>query len=178
MTDKIKALTESVAAQAEKLDASIAEERAAEAGLLEAVIVSVRPALRALSNRLLERRETTADGVLTVSFLPFRGLVLVNNEQAVNGKWEGASLVVVEDGGLVELIVGGHYSVSAAGSLLQWAFRGLTPAAAAKRYSVRACVEVLAEKLTEYANGNAGKTAAKAMAQADRLRAVITLLKA
>ena len=179
MTDKIKNLADVVAAQSKTLDNSIAAEREAEASLLEAVIENVRPALRALSSRLMERREVTGNGeVLTVTFLPFRGLRLVDNERlASDGKYDGASLAVAEDGTLTELIVGGHQSGPGGGSLQQWAYRTLTPDAAAKRYSVRACIDTLVNKLEEYADGNATKTAAKATAQVARLRAVITLLK-
>jgi hypothetical protein len=43
-------------------------------------------------------------------------------------------------------------------------------------YTLSDCVSVLTEKLTQYANGAAGRTALKARARAERLRALCLLL--
>jgi hypothetical protein len=47
----------------------------------------------------------------------------------------------------------------------------------ALHYPIAECVDAIRAKLEEYANGNAGRTAQKALAKAERLRAITVLLK-
>ena len=155
MTDKkLTELTALVVEQSAQLSGAIQSERSTSSDLLRAVVESIRPALRALSSRL-------EDGSL-----PLRGCVLI---RCATDDKPCVSLVLMEDGGFLRL-TGPRDNGS-------WSWTDLTDAEVVREYALSECTEAIRTKLEEYARGNAGRTAKKALDKAERLRAITVLLK-
>jgi hypothetical protein len=150
MTDKLEHLAELVARQATDLEDSIRQERASGGELLTAVVESIRPALRALSSKL--------------GPTPIRGAVLIHDDRVPR-----VALVLTEAGQFLRLT--GPDTVGA------YSWLDLSAEVTALHYPIAECVDAIRLKLEEYASGNAGRTAKKAFAKAEQLRALTVLLK-
>ncbi|MBP7675762.1 MAG: hypothetical protein KBB14_05520, partial [Thermoanaerobaculia bacterium] len=111
--EKITNLSRSVAEQHSTMEAAFAEERAAEEDLLGQLVEAVRPALRALSSRLLASERTFwPDNISTAtekSYHEERGVRLAgsgperDHPRANRGTIEGFDLVLLGDGTFARL---------------------------------------------------------------------------
>lgn len=177
-----------VEAQHGALVAAIDEETTAEAALLEKVVDLVRPALKALSSRLLaSERVFWPDSVSTAteeSYHEERGVRLAgsgperDHPRANDGAIEGTDLVLLEDGTFAR--------VDWSGSWTRWQGRTSHEESELTRLSLADVVAgwdvddiagALVGKLEGHVNGNAPKTTAAAKARAETLRAVVALLE-
>lgn len=180
-------LAANVAAQHDEMTAAVEEERAAEERLLGQLVEAVRPALRALSSRLLEsERVWWPDNISTAtekSYHEERGVRLAgsgperDHPRANDGAIEGTDLVLLESGDFVR--------VDWSGSWTRWQGRTSHEESALTRLSLADVVagwdvddvsRALVERLEAQVNGRAPKTTAAAKDRAEKLRAVVALL--
>lgn len=185
--ETLAALAATVAGQHGELEAAVEEKRAAEAELLGKVVEAARPALRALSSRILRSERTWwPDSVSTATEKDYheeRGVRLHGEgpsrdyPRANRGSVEGADLVLLDDGTFARLDWSGSWS--------KWQGEGETEESALTRLSPRDVVESwdvallasrLHERLEAHATGNAAKRTAAAREKAEKLRAVSQLL--
>lgn len=176
-----------VEAQHGALVAAIEEEATAEAALLARVVDIVRPALRALSSRLLaSERVFWPDNVSTAteqSYHEERGVRLAgsgperDHPRANDGAIEGLDLVLLEDGTFARLDWSGSWTRwQGRTSHEESALTRLTLADVVAGWDVDDLSRVLVEKLEAQVNGRAPKTTAAAKDRAEKLRAVSALL--
>jgi len=175
-----------VEAQHGALTEAIEEEATAEAALLARVVDLVRPALRALSSRLLaSERVFWPDSVSTAtekSYHEERGVILAGTgperdyPRANDGAIEGTDLVLLADGTFARL--------DWSGSWTRWQGRTSEETSTLTRLSLADVVETwdvdeiaatLSERLEAQLAGRSGKTTASARERAERLRAVARL---
>lgn len=176
-----------VEAQHGALAEAIEEEATAEAALLARVVDLVRPALRALSSRLLaSERVFWPDSVSTAtekSFHEERGVRLHgtgperDHPRANDGAIEGTDLVLLDDGTFARL--------DWRGSWTRWQGRTSHEESELTRISLADVVagwdvddisRALVGKLEAQVNGRAQKTMAAAIERAQKLRCVAALL--
>jgi hypothetical protein len=184
---QIASLSLTVAEQHNRLTSAIGEERQAAAALLEKIVDASRPALRALSSRILaSERVFWPDSVSTAterSFHDERGVRLAGSgpkrdyPRANDGAVEGTDLYLLADGTFARL--------EWEGSWTKWQGRAseetstLTPITALEvvaDWPLEDVVDELAERLRHQLAGRAEKTTATAIFRAERLRAVSTIL--
>ena len=185
--EKITNLSRSVAEQHATMEAAFDEERAAEEELLEKIVDASRPALRALSSRILaSERVFWPDSVSTAterSFHDERGVRLDGNgperdhPRANDGGIGGTDLVLLDDGTFVRLDWTGTWT--------RWQGRTSEETSTLTRITLRDVVETwdvdviaatLSERLEAQATGRASKTTASARQRTEKLRAVAALL--
>lgn len=178
-----------VAALAEDYAQAIRDERAAEAAVLDSVIASVKPALRALSSRMISSSYETSgrNGCNPVSRTEYhapRGFVLVDDydrdrdETGNRGQLGGTRLVVLTDGSLAVLERTGHFS-HWQGEADTWEST-LTPVTAVEAmdvYKLDDCLSSIRTGLDKQLAGNASTASLSARERTDKLRAVTALLK-
>ncbi|HPA50134.1 MAG TPA: hypothetical protein PLP50_00915 [Thermoanaerobaculia bacterium] len=182
-------LAANVAAQHDEMTAAVEEERAAEERLLGQLVEAVRPALRALSSRLLASERTFwPDNVSTATEKDYhdeRGVRLAgsgperDHPRANDGGIEGTDLVLLEDGTFARLDWSGSWS--------RWQGAASHEDSALTRISLRDVVDgwdvdqlaaALHERLEAQMAGRAPKRTASARERAEKLRAVSSLLGA
>ena len=187
--EKITTLSRSVAEQHATMETAIAEERAAEEELLEKVVDAVRPALKALSSRILATERTwwptSVETATDKSFHPERGVRLDGNgpvrdhPRANDGAVEGEDLVLLEDGTFARLDWSGTWT--------RWQGRTSEETSTLTRLTLAEVVETwdvdqlaarLHELLEQHLAGRATKTTASARERTAKLRAVSALLGA
>ena len=180
-------LARQVAAQHAEMTSAISDERAAEEELLARIVDSVKPALRALSSRLLASERTFwPDSVSTAterSYHEERGVRLHgggpsrDHPRANDGAIEGLDLVLLEDGTFARLDWTGTWT--------HWQGRASVDESTLTRLSLRDVVDgwdvdILAaglhDRLTAQLEGRAPKRTASARERAEKLRAVSSLL--
>ena len=163
------------------------EERDAEAALLGQIVDAVRPALKALSNRLKASERvwwpTSVETASEKTYHPERG-VLIDGEgperdhpRANDGAVSGQDLVLLDDGTFAVLDWSGNWT--------RWQGRTSAEESTLTRITLREVVETynaediainLGDRLEAQVNGKAPKTIAAAKARAEKLRSVSTLL--
>lgn len=186
--EKITTLSRSVAEQHATMETAIAEERAAEGELLEKVVDAVRPALRALSSRILATERTwwptSVETATDRSFHPERGVRLDGNgpvrdhPRANDGRIGGTDLVLLDDGTFARLDWTGTWTrwqghTSEETSTLT----RLTLAEVVETWDVDQLAARLHDLLEQHLAGRAAKTTASARERTAKLRAVSALLK-
>jgi hypothetical protein len=186
----------SVAAEAREADAAREQLEAAQAALLERVIASVRPALRALGTRPLVAQHVAhhADvnhngGVRTEERYPSRCVCISEGEpgpmedtpRANEGTYHGEDLFIREDGTLIGLTYSGSWS-RWQGSSWGWTaeiteYVSPLEAIAAGWARVDAYVRNLAAAVVK-AEGSRKNAIAANRARAEQLTAIVALLAA
>ena len=165
------------------------EERDAEAALLGQIVDAVRPALKALSNRLKASERvwwpTNAETASQKSYHPERGVRLDGSgperdfPHANDGAITGRDLVLLDSGDFATL--------DWSGSWTKWQGRSSSEESTLTRISPREVVDewdaedlaaTLAKKLQAHADGRSEKTTAAARVRTEKLRSVSTLLGA
>lgn len=184
---KIDNLSRLVAEQHATLQAAIDEQRQAEEELLEKLVESVRPALRALSSRLKASERmwwpTSVETATEKTYHPERGVRLDGNgperdhPRANDGSVGGTDLVLLDDGTFARLDWTGNWT--------RWQGRTSNEESTLVRLSLREVAEEhdvdeiaarLHELLTQQLAGKAGKTTQAAKARAEKVRSVSLLL--
>lgn len=185
--ETLAALAADVSAQHDEMTAAVEEERAAEEVLLGQLVDAVRPALRALSSRLLASERTFwPDSVSTAtekSYHEERGVRLHgegpsrDHPRANDGAIEGLDLVLLVDGTFARLDWTGTWT--------RWQGRTSLEESTLTRLSLRDVVDgwdvdelaaALHERLTAQLEGRASKRTASSRERAEKLRAVSSLL--
>jgi len=188
--NQIETLAKTVEAQHVALVSAIAEENKADALLLEAVIAKLGGALPALCSR--PKIEYRCTGLATDSQresskrAAWRGMcvsdkwpgAIEDNPRSNSGAYEGTDLFIRDDGSFVELEYTGSWS-RWQGSISAWesSERELTIQEVASEYEINPIVGHILRHLSEYANGNASKRAAQARERAEKIGALLHLLK-
>lgn len=195
--ETIAKIASSVADRHEALAVAIAREKTAKIQLVERVIEIAKPALRALSSRILKscvtRWHDNAYTDDTKTYYEVRGLCLYDTDggpteachrahpRADSGGYEGWTLYLLSDGRLAEASYDGHWS--------KW--QGATSELEVKLHiyeSVTDCfvdghdyidniVPPLAEALTQQAQGKMSERTKAAEERTAKLDAVVKLLK-
>ena len=184
---RIDTLARLVAEQHATMETAFDEERAAEEELLEKLVETVRPALKALSSRL-KATETTfwptsTETATEKTCHPERGVILDgdgpfrDHPRANDGKIGGTDLALLDDGTFARLDWTGTWT--------RWQGRTSEETSTLTRITLRDVVETwdvdelaaaLAERLEAQLAGRATKTTASARERAERLRSVTLLL--
>lgn len=187
---KIASQAAHVASVHADLTSARSAEEQAEAELLDALIAAVKPALPALSSRIVASERTT--GIATdrqrdaKTWREEKGLCVTGTPgparaggRDTRGEYKGYDLFLLADGTWLELAYEGSWSNWQGESCL-WSTtsRKLTSLDVAREYDdVPALVERIEKALAAYANGNATKRAQAARSRAEELRAVLTLIR-
>ncbi|MBK8593986.1 MAG: hypothetical protein IPN83_00040 [Holophagales bacterium] len=180
-------LARQVSEQNVTMNEAFEEERAAEAALLEKIVESVRPALRALSNRLKASERvwwpTNVETANEKTFHPERGIRLAGSgpeqdyPRANDGSIEGRDLVLLDDGSFATLDWSGNWTRwQGRTSTEESALTRITTAEVVTEWNVDVLAAALAKALEAQASGRTEKTTATAKARAEKLRSVSTLL--
>ncbi len=180
-------LASQVGEQHTVMTSAFEEERAAEAALLAQIVDAVRPALKALSNRLKASERvwwpTSVETASEKTYHPERG-VLIDGEgperdfpRANDGAIVGRDLVLLDDASFAVLTWSGNWT--------RWQGRSSEESSTLTRITTREVVDewnveeialVLADWLEAQRDGKAVKTTAAAKARTEKLRGVSTLL--
>ena len=187
--EQVAAQAQMVASNAEDLAGAISTERDAEAAVLAAVIEAVRPALRALSSRIVAMSYETGgrNGCNPVSRTTYhdeRGLVLVDDyerardESGNRGDLTGRRLYLLTDGRLAYVAREGSFS-QWQGEADHWesTLRIVTPRAAMNREKLDEVVGVIRAALDKQIEGQGETVAKAARARAAQLQAVAALVQ-
>lgn len=187
---KVEELAQRVGQQHADMQAAFAEERAAEAAVLQAALAAARPALRALVGRIVrEERTVWHDNAYTSTERDYheeRGVLIAGTmaEQAhprdTDGRYTGEALYLLDNGQLAQVEWGGNWT--------KWQGRGSTMTGELRVYeSVLACIEDgwdaeeavagLVTALERQASGKAPERAKAARERAERLASVARLMK-
>ncbi len=163
-------------------------EAAAEAALLERIVETVKPALRALASAIKSRDYSTGgrngcNPVHTYDTFTERGVCLVDgydhdkDETGNRGSNGGSRLYLLDDGRLAEVAREGTWSCWQ-GEADTWEaeLTIVTPAEAVARYELASIVGTLNAKLEEQAKGSKAKRTKAATARAAKLAAVGALV--
>lgn len=182
-------LAANVAAQHDEMTAAVEEERAAEEVLLGQLVDAVRPALRALSSRLLEsERVWWPDNISTAtekSYHEERGVRLHgegpsrDHPRANRGTIEGLDLVLLGDGAFARMDWSGHWSKwQGEEDLEESTLTRITLRDVVDGWDVDQLAAALHERLEAQMTGRAPKRTASARQRAEKLAAVSSLLGA
>jgi hypothetical protein len=183
----ITSLAVQVAETSEDYDAAISEERDAEAEILSAAIEAARPALRALSNRLIlskyqssgrngcnwEEREEVSE---------YRGFQLAEdfsrqpNGTGNRGTYSGEALILTDSGKLLSCERSGTWSPCGEGDETRYEYSEVSAREAMNVWELEACLEKLQKKLKEQADSVKPERAKAARARAETLRALSQLV--
>jgi hypothetical protein len=177
-----------VATEHEEYQGALSVQSEAEAALLERIVETVKPALRALACQIKSKDYSTAgrngcNPVHTYDTFPERGVCLVDgydhdkDETGNRGTNGGSRLYLLNDGRLAHVEREGTWSCWQ-GEPDTWEaeLTIITAADAVKRYELAGIVEALNTKLVEQANGNKAKRTKAAKARAEKLAAVASLV--
>jgi len=185
---EIQSVATQVAAQYTETQAAFAAERDAEAALLTAAITAARPALRAISSRILEQSTTT--GLATdrqrehTSYRSERGLLLAgvsrpqrDAQRDNSGSYEGCALYLLTDGTLACVVWSGHWSRWQGSSDEQESrLTALTPREAMDTWDCADVITEIHDALAKQLAGKAAEKATAARARAAKLQAILALL--
>jgi hypothetical protein len=168
--------------------AALSQETQAEAALLESIIETVKPALRALSSVIKSRDYATAgrngcNPVHTYDTFAERGVCLVDDydhpkdETGNRGTLGGTRLYLLSDGRLAETTREGSWSCWQ-GEADQWEaeIKIISAVQAVRDYSLKHILVELNTKLDEQVKGEKGKRTKAAQARAEKLAAVASLM--
>ena len=166
-----------VAAQHREQSDAIADERQAAAGVLAQIVDAVRPALKALSSRLLKEERTwwpdNAAPTTDKTYHAERGVILAgdgperDHPRANQGAIVGEALALLEDGTFARLDWSGNWSNwQGATSTEQSALTTMSALDVVGDYDLDAIAEALADRLDAQLAGRATKTTATARARA------------
>ncbi len=185
--EEVQTQAQTVATQSEAHQEAIAAERSAEAALLDRLIEVVRPALRALSSRILTRHDTTggANGCNPVEIKEYhatRGLLVVdeyrrNKDSSGNsGSYSGYGVYLLADGTLARAKQSGTWSAwQGDWDRTSWELTPTTSGEVMKRDTIDEIVVALAEAL-EKQSGLDGAAKA-AVLRTEKLTALLALMK-
>ncbi len=187
MASGIGAKAVQVAAQAENLEASIDEDRTAEAVVLEIAIEAARPALRAICRPMLmvERYATPHVGKHHRAFHAVKGLHLdgdpharLDHAEASSGAFEGVGLVLLETGELSTRCFAGTWSKEV-GATNECTSHVCTISAreAMNDWALDRCLSSIVGALEAHLTGKGPDRARKARQRAERLRALAILAR-
>lgn len=186
---------EIVAELTEAQNAAFEELAGIEAELLDTVVARVRPALKGLASRIMsDYREWWPDNSCSneeFGYLHERGLITerglcvcgkreaeLDYPGARNGEYEGKSLFLLTDGRWLELRYEGTWSAYQ-GSSSAWTATAEPMTSAeviARGYPVDDIVKAISEALDRQLSSGRQKATKKALEQAKKLRALISLL--
>ena len=184
---RLEELARQVAEQHVEMSDAISDERSAEEALLAQIVEAVRPALRALSNRLrASRRVWWPDNVSTATeetHHDARGIVVDGDgpqhdfPRANEGQIVGEDLVLLDDGSFARRDWTGSWTRwQGRTSVEESTLTPLTLAQVVADYDVDEIAESIRERLEEQLSGRAPKRTAAARERAEKLRAVSTIL--
>jgi hypothetical protein len=185
---ELRATAEAVGAQTAALDVAGLDASMASAELLAAVLDALRPALRAICSPVAVYSTTTGAGTTTEPS-GWRGLYLAGDgpqivgrhqldDGAVRGRYGGERLMLRDDGQLVVLRYEGPWSNVYRETSSWTATAAVVDAgAAAGRYDVPGILDALAQALAAQARGGAPARAAKLREKAERLQALVILVR-
>lgn len=186
--EELGARAEQVAADYAKRQTAHEEQLAAEAALLTAVIERVRPALRALGERPIVHRRSTADRVDDVEERHALRMVCLTDDrfrperlgapQNSRGKYGKCDLGLAEDGSLYELTYSGHWSAWQ-GEADEWTAEValVSPKQVAADYKVESLAAQISELLDKQLAGKSAQTTQAALDRAEKMRAIAALAK-
>jgi hypothetical protein len=165
--------------------------RAADADLLVELIEKVRPGLRAICSRVAASGTRSSAGVTTLPAV-FRGVLLATDsplprggpastpdaKDERRGRYGGRDLFLSEAGELVLLRYSGTWS-TVPGEISRWGSEvgTITPAEAAIEYPLDELMDHLAAALATQAEGATPRRIAQLSEQAERVRALLTLVR-
>lgn len=180
-------LARRVATQHDAMAAAITDERHAAAEVLARAVEVARPALRAISSRVLQERRTfwptSVETATEETYHDVRGLRLAgdgperDHPRANDGAIEGEDLLLLDDGRFVRLTWSGSWT--------RWQGRSsesrseleiLTLAEVVAGWDLDEILAALAKALEAQLSGRAEKTTKAATERAEKLRAVAALL--
>jgi len=177
-----------VATEHQEYQAALATQNEAEAALLERIIETVKPALRALASGIVQSYGETAgrNGCNPVSereYFSARGVCLVDAYTSTKdatgneGSWEGSRLYLLADGALAETDRTGTWS--------QWqgswdrytaTLKTVDAGYAVRTYHLTDMIEAINTKLAEQIKGSKAKRTKAATERASKLAALTTLV--
>lgn len=187
MNDILTALAEQargVAADVEENTVAKADKRSAAAQLLSGVVDAVRPALRAMSSRIVIARVSSGAGK-TERTLDEPGVYLASlhapvpltpGPQVMAGTWQGTDLFLTRDGSFAMLSYDG---VHEAGGVSQWeaAIVELRVEDVVEMFPLAVTLDAIARALTAQVGSNLGRRTKQIEEQAERLRALASLTR-
>jgi hypothetical protein len=179
-----------VAKDHEAFTEALSRETQAEAALLERIIVTVKPALRALASRITKEDYATSgrngcNPVSRRSYFDERGVCVVDafdrekDETGNRGSYGGSRLYLLDDGRLAEVDREGTWSCWQGEADVYTATLTVVVAAEAVRhYHLTDMIEAINTKLAEQVKGEKAKRTKAAHARAEKLAAVASLMGA
>lgn len=162
---------------------AMADKKTASVELLDAVVEAVRPALRAMSSRIVTSRVTSGAGT-TETALDEPGLYLTcigpprdrPGPYATAGSWQGTDLFLCREGSFVMLSYDGELDRAGvskwAAAVVELATRDIVD-----MFPLPVVLDAIARAMSAQANGNTTKRTEQIRNQADRLRALVTLVR-
>ena len=177
-----------VAAEHSAFATAVDTQNAAEAALLELIIDTVKPALRALGSRIvkLDRSTSGRNGCNPVEekdYFDERGVCLVDafsrqkDATGNEGSFGGSRLYLLTDGRLAEVDREGTWSQwQGAWSGYEATLTIVDAATAQRHYELADMIEALNTKLAEQLKGEKAKRTKAAQARASKLAAVASLM--
>lgn len=186
----IQELAAKAASIQQDLDSSIQEANEAEANAITAVIALVKPALRSISCRAKTHYRSWWVGNTHTDkeeeYHPTRVVKLVDgmthrkDGSGNSGSTEGTNVYLTVDGKLLKFEYEGHWS-SWQGSTDEWnaEVTEITVGEAVKQFKLDAeeVMKVLSGKLEEVINGKATEKAKANRTKAEKLKAIMTLMR-
>lgn len=184
----ISKLAETVAAQFAEMESAFQAEYQAKAALLERVIEYARPALRALSSKLIATYGETngQNGCNPVSIREYfdkRGVVLLDGYEETKdssghrGEFGGECLVLLSDGRLARLTRKGRWSYwQGEWDRYEVTLDIISAGEAVREFNLNDVIAELSKKLREQADGAATSRAKQARERAVRISALASLL--
>jgi hypothetical protein len=185
---KIENLAQTVASEFSASQAAHAAAELAEGGLLRDVIAAMKPAITALSNKIVKYSHETGgrNGCNPVSrkehhrergFLIFDGYGRIGDVTGNRGAFSGSRLYLLTDGRLAEVTRKGSFS-HWQGEYDEWNSKLEILAAdiVAERYDIEEIIATIGEALTK-AVGSREKATAKAIERAERVSAISRLVR-
>jgi hypothetical protein len=185
----IEKLAPQVAEQSAELESAIDAERSAEAAVLERAITLAKPALKAVCSRVVRKDHDTSgrDGCHRVEIVEhfdrqgialYTGIKRVRDETGNSGHYLGDKLVLWADGTLSRLEASGSWSLwQGSWDRLDYEERPVTPREAMDEYELSGLLESLAGSLRQQLTGKAPEKAKAARARAEKLDAILELVK-
>jgi hypothetical protein len=177
-----------VATEHEAFTVAVNTQNAAEAALLERIVETVKPALRALASGIKSRDYQTAgrngcNPVHTYDTFPERGVCLVDgytsskDESGNRGSNEGSRLYLLDDARLAEVAREGTWSRwQGEADTYEATLTIVSAAEAVARYELTDMVSTISTKLEEQAKGSKVKRTKAATERAAKLAALSTLV--
>lgn len=172
-----------VAAAVDANAQALVDKKNASVELLDAVVNAVRPALRAMSSRIVTSRITSPAGT-TETALDEPGLYLTclppmrdrPGPYITAGAWQGTDVFLCREGSFVMLSYDGEANRDGvskwAGAVVELASRDVVD-----MFPLPVVMDAIARAMATQANGNTTRRTEQIRNQADRLRALVTLVR-